>query len=350
MMSIFLFEHAGTTGLFTWMKYKAKESFLLSRIVGSLLRATAPHLAVHNSVFAKKHITDGFLTERAGEYFGKDIVLVDPTRQSGSSIFFEISLTFVLFLIPILWMRLVIVAMLRKKSGSVSSVLVFCDAHLSGFVLCLALKELGVATATLQHGLYRSDDKGSVMALHNFVADKIFLWDEKTRKEFIKFGVDPHRIEITGSYGFGILASRRHTPVQENLIFLCPSYDHRSLEDFLKIHESIPSTFVVKYSLHPILRAIFPHLKAEPLNKAAPRPVVAVCGDGAVIMDSLACGIPVVTIGERKMASVHFRLDQFNPSANDWMELIKRAKLSIEEDRGQFGFSLTMGQGACSKG
>ncbi len=326
--------------MFAWMKYKLRESLLLSRIVIAILGSPADHLAIHNSAVSKKHITDGFLSELAGKYYSQDISLVYPAPQTGLVQLSALFLAFIVFIVPVIWMRRVIVVVLKRSRPSLRSVLVFCDAHLSGFVLCLALKDLDVATATLQHGLYRSDDKGSVMALSNFVADRIFLWDEITRAEFIDFGVESSRIEITGSYGFGFLKHRRCIPVDKHLIYLCPSYHNRSVEYFIRLHNHIPSTFVVQYSLHPILQTKFQLLNSRPLNVATPRPMVAICGDSAVIMDSLALGIPVITVGERKLASVHLSLDQPQPSEEDWAEFIREARNNLDEDRRRFGFWL----------
>lgn len=337
-MNSFLFEHAGGTGVFAWLKYKAKESFLLARMVVALLGAQALDLAIHNSVSSKRHITTGFLSERADGYFDQNIELVNIIPQSALTHFIATVLAIILFISPIFVMCRLVSLIFRTTRPRARSVLVFCDAHLSGFVMCLALKEQSIPTATLQHGLYRSDDSGSTMALSNFVADRIFLWDEITWAEFIGSGVDPSRIEIAGSYGFGQLGDRRLLPVDERLAFLCPSYHYHSVDDFIQLQQSLPSIFVVKYSLHPTLRQKFQHLSMQPMGAADPRPIVAICGDSAVIMHSLACDIPVITVGKRKMASVHLWLDQTHPSEKDWIYLIKRARQSLDEDRRRFGF------------
>jgi hypothetical protein len=176
------------------------------------------------------------------------------------------------------------------------------------------------------------------MALSNFVADKIFLWDEITRAEFIKIGVDPSRIEITGAYGFGSLKLKNNTIVDQYLIYLCPSYHVSNVDHFIKLGKGIPSSFKIKYSLHPLTQSKYKNLKPQALVRSESRPIIAICGDGGVIMDSLASGIPVITVGTRPLASVHLQHDESISGKNDWFELISKAIFNYHEDRKRFGF------------
>jgi len=213
-------------------------------------------------------------------------------------------------------------------------IILFCDAHLSGFILVLALKSLDCATATLQHGLYRRDDKGSTMAFKNFVADRILLWDCITAKEFSACGY-AGRSEVVGQYK--VKSQDQRFTMKQDLVFFCPPYDERLLEYFLVLAKRLGQKFDVLMSVHPLLRHRV-HLKVQSIVGVKQLPSVSICGDSGVIIDCLAMGVPVISVGERSLCACHLEPNMLPAlSVNDFNRLRKCAADNLMDDSKRFG-------------
>ena len=337
-MTDFFFGHAGTASALAWVRYKAKECWFLARSVCHVLEGDKVALILHNSVQTKSRITEDFVANKAAELglaTARFATIAAPCRRTAP---LQALFAGLLLLLPIRVMTNLVKAILARRPVLPSRVVVFCDAHLAGFVLVEALKELGVTTETLQHGLYRADDIGSRMAFKNLVADRILLWDDFTKEAFLDFGVPAARLEVCGQYGFSHLLRQRETAQAQDAVAICPPYDNAKVPFFLDMAKVVPRAAEIRYSLHPILQKIYPDLHAEPLANMTPRPAVAVCGDGGVIMDSLACGIPVISVGPRPLAGAHVFPDTPVSSPKDWAALVERARACFQHDLQSFGF------------
>lgn len=337
-MNQFVFAHAGRTNSLAWLRYKAKESWFLALSLSLLAKTDAPVPVLHNSVASKLEITRDFVSLRAEEVGlsgARLLVTLDGCGRAPIALVFHALLLFVL---PINAMQAITRRLLSIRATQFDSVVVFFDGHLSGYILVRALKSLGINTATLQHGLYRSDDVGSRMALANFSSDKIFLWEDRTRGEFIRFGVAANRLHVCGQYGFSHLTAGRSLPRSQSMIALCPPYDTKMIAYFLELADTLPPSREIRYSLHPIFARATPHVRSEPLARMTPRPALAICGDSAVILDSLASGIAVVSVGPRALASTHLFYEDAFPTEVEWDALLSRAKDAFEDDLSSFGF------------
>lgn len=337
-MTEFFFGHAGKVSALAWIRYKAKECWFLTRSVCHVLEEDNGALILHNSVQSKSRITEDFAANKAAELglaTARFATIAAPCRRPAS---LQALFAALLLLLPIRIITILIKAILAQQQVLPSRVVVFCDAHLAGFVLVQALKDLGVTTETLQHGLYRADDIGSRMAFMNLVADRILLWDDFTKKAFLDFGVPVARLKVCGQYGFSDLLGRRETAQAQDTVAICPPYDSAKVPFFLDIAKLVHPAGEIRYSLHPILEKIYPDLQAEPLSNMTPRPAIAVCGDGGVIMDSLACGIPVISVGPRPLAGTHVFPDTPVSGPEDWAALVESARACFQKDLQSFGF------------
>ncbi|MEM7237447.1 MAG: hypothetical protein AAF501_06450, partial [Pseudomonadota bacterium] len=227
---------------------------------------------------------------------------------------------------------------LAGRTRALRQVFVFCDSHLSGYLLCRALEARGVATASLQHALYRADDPGSAMNVHNRAARRILLWDRATEAELAAAGHPPARLHRIGAYGFGHLTA--DAPADAGLVAFCPPYDARWLALFRTLADQLPAPGRHFFSLHPLLAARHPDIPARPVALAEPRPAVAICGDSGVIMDCLARGIPVLSIAARPLATTHLNPEEagaLQPQA--LRPLLDAARAALAADRAAFGFT-----------
>jgi len=79
----------------------------------------------------------------------------------------------------------------------------FCDSYLEENLAAQFFNYNGTLTATLQHGQYRLNNKGyestDSESYLNLVSDYIFVWGIKTKHEFLKAGVNPEKIIVTGA-------------------------------------------------------------------------------------------------------------------------------------------------------
>lgn len=340
-MSRFVYAHAGRTGPLAWLRYKAKESWYLARALCLLGQSDAQISVLHNSVASKLQITQEFLSlyaEDLGLHSARLLVVPGTCGRSGVMSMLTALIFFVLPLAAILRLTR---ARLSAAVTRVETVVIFFDGHLSGYVLARALKELGIKTATLQHGLYRNDDVGSRMALANFSSDTIYLWEAFTRDEFIRNGAATERLHVCGQYGFSHLAARKGDPQSAKLVALCPPYDRDRISDFVDLAASLTPAYETRFSLHPILTTSFPDLRSERLATMSPRPDVSICGDSAVILDSLSCGIPVISVGPRALAHTHLSFTDPRPTESDWEGLVRNAKAAYSDDLRTFGFQLS---------
>lgn len=221
--------------------------------------------------------------------------------------------------------------------GRVDVIAIFCDAHLSGFAVSAAMKVKKAETLTLQHGLYRSDDRGSAMALRNFISDRILLWDQATFDEFRHVGHDSNRLRMVGQYGF--VDATPSGASDSGLVLFCPPYDLSKVADFGKIEKLVPKSTAVKWSLHPMLRKECAQYDQAALATVLPKPKLAVCGDSGVIMDSLARSIPVISVSERKLAAAHITYEDISSlDALGFERLAERALEGLSADQAAFGF------------
>ena len=337
-MSGFVYAHAGRSDALAWLRYKAKESMFLSLSLCLLANTDARVPVLHNSVSSKLEVTRDFVSARAKEVGLSDARLLVALGGCGRAPVAAIFCALLLFVLPLSAMQALTQRCLAARAAKFDTVIIFFDGHLSGYILARALKSLGVKTATLQHGLYRSDDVGSRMALVNFSSDTIFLWETQTRDEFVRIGVSTDRLRVCGQYGFSHLLARRSLPQSQDTIAFCPPYDTENVAYFLELARTAPLSLEIRYSLHPIFARATPQIRSEPLAGMTPRPRVAVCGDSAVILDSLASGIAVVSVGPRALAATHVFYGGDFPCGTEWNALLSRAEAALVDDMRRFGF------------
>ncbi|WP_417270760.1 hypothetical protein [Celeribacter sp.] len=339
-MSRFIFAHAGRTGSLAWLRYKAKESWYLARALCLIGQADAPVVVLHNSVTSNLRISREFLSLRAeglGLHGAQLLVVPGTFRRSDIR---TVLTALLLLVLPLSAMQRLTRKRLAAWATGIETLVIFFDGHLSGYVLARASKDLGLETATLQHGLYRHDDVGSRMALANFSSDTVYLWETITRDEFIRFGVAPGRLHVCGQYGFSHLTARQNDPQSTDMVALCPPYDRDRVGDFADFATKLVPGREIQFSLHPILTKAFPDLRSERLAAMSPRPDVSICGDSAVILDSLSCGIPVISVGPRALARTHIFFTDPKPTESEWEDIMLKAKAAYNDDLQTFGFKL----------
>lgn len=332
----FRFEHAGSHKPLAWPKYKLKECWTLVLCLMAL-RGQGGAVIVHNWLGASaRRFTEDFHARRAAKV-DPDLCAAPVVAPQDAGRFMQmlaVPLALLLMLLPLRAIVAVTRALLRPDIGPL---VVYCDAHLSGWALVLAARRRGARTITLHHGLYRSDDIGSRMGVNNFVADHICLWDRATRQVFVAAGVAPERLLQTGEYGFA-----QGTPqpgAQTGRILLCPPYDAQLIAVFRDLGAQLPAASETFWSLHPMLRAAHGDLNQVELRKLSPAPSVAICGDSGVLMDALACGIPILTIADRPLAAVNLTLAQAAEiDTRRLCDCIAAARASFAADRMRFGF------------
>lgn len=216
---------------------------------------------------------------------------------------------------------------------------VYCDAHLSGFVLVLAARDRGEMSYTLHHGLYRGDDRGSIMGLRNFVSDRICLWDDFTLEAFARTGSSPERLLKVGEYGFGKLSSKG--ACKDGLVLMAPPYDAAQLALFRQLETVLPDGTQTLWSLHPILRSDHPELPQATIAMTDPKPSVAICGDSGAIMDALSREVPILTVAERPLGRAHLsHLAASTIGPGQLAVLLTIARDGLNDDRMRFGFDV----------
>ena len=332
----FTFLHAGSDKPFAWPRYKLKECWTLALCLLKLSKVDGP-VIVHN------WWNDGAL-KFTHEFKERRAAQVDPRltdapiiRPHGATTFTRALALAPALLLALLPMRTLLALVRMCMRDSIGPLVVYCDGHLSGFLLVLAARAKGATTLTLHHGLYRPDDKGSVMGIRNFVSDYICLWDGHTKRSFEEVGVDADRLLQVGEYGFGNLKANGET--KKKLAMLCPPYDVRQIGLFRHVETLLQGDFQTKWSLHPMLRADHPDLSQAKVAAIDPRPAVAICGDSGVVMDALARGIPIITVSDRPLATTHL-----TPKAATGVDaatigtLIRQAHENLANDQRAFGF------------
>lgn len=344
MMPPFTYVHAGRGGWADGVRYRLKECWILLLVLVPLALRGHGTVMVHNSITRNRRFTDDFIARRAGPAGVAPDMVLDAFGRALWWRGLAALLAVPLAALP----RGALVALARTflagRARRLDEVVQFFDAHLSGFVLALALKRLGVRTATLQHGLYLASDRGSMMGLRNFVSDRVFLWDPFTEAEFRTAGHDPARLIRTGQYGFCDRAVGRAQG--STRIALCPSYHPEDVALFRTIAAGLPGDSDLVFSLHPLLRTRFKDLAPVPIAEMTV-PRVAICGDSGAILDCLSRGIPVITVAERALTEVHLgpaEAETLSPAG--WARLLEAAPTALQRDRVTFGFAASDGPAA----
>jgi hypothetical protein len=332
----FKFIHAGSNKPLAWPKYKLKECWALV-LCFLQLRGQEGAVVVHNWYSNDTlKFTHEFHGRRAAKVAPKleEATIIEAHAIAKTLRFLAIGLATLLALFPVATIIAITRMLLPPK---IKTLVIFCDGHLSGFALVLAARAQGAETLTLHHGLYRSDDKGSIMGILNFVADRICLWDGSTRQAFLDAGVAQDRLLQVGEYGFGKLSSE--AAQKANLALLCPPYNLRLLGIFKHLSSVLSEDIQTVWSLHPMLRADHKDLSQVTVATVAPRPSVVICGDSGALMDALARNIPVITIADRPLAVAHLTLNEAKTVDRTTLDgLWGLAQRSLKEDRLMFGF------------
>lgn len=326
----------------SWFRYKLKECWTLVLCLWLMRGKTGPVL-VHNWNDPRSlEFSKEFLAQRAVAADTRllDAELLEPHAGSFTGKVWALFPAMLLLVLPVQ----AIISLVRLiLPGGEAPLVVYCDGHLSGFILVKAAADR--TTATLQHGLYRVEGSDSIMGLQNFAADKIYLWDRATEQEFLDAGIAQDRLLRTGQYGFGTLSDQ--TTQSTELAVLCPPFDTSYIEAFQALASQLPETMKAAWSLHPRLRAQFENLEQRVLATADPRPAVAICGDSGVIMDSLVRGIPVVSVANRSLTTAHIPLSRAaKVKREELVQLFKSARAGLTRDRENFGFET--GPAQCS--
>lgn len=334
-MPDFVFSHAGSHRVLAWPRYKLKECWTLVLCLLQL-RTCEGTVIVHNwrggNAF---RFTSDFRKRRAARV-DPDLArapIIDAHAIGGPIRLLALCLAAFTALLPTRGILFLVRAVMPRR---IDTLVVFCDGHLSGFALVLAGQCHGASTLSLQHGLYRNDDAGSIMGIRNFVADRICLWDARTYRTFLDAGVCANRLLQVGEYGFAALSSACER--QTDLMLLCPPYDVRQIATFVQLADVLPKHLRVVWSLHPMLRKTF-RLSQVAVATTSPRPALAICGDSGALMDALARHIPIVTISDRKLATSHMTLKEASTADGGRLAMLcEQASRSLREDRRLFGF------------
>lgn len=303
------------------------------------LRGRSGPQVLHNWSTSSRRFTDDFAARLAGDVRpslgGPGIVM--PAELTSTIKLLAVVPATVLFLLPL---RLIMAITRAMTPSQVDSIVLYCDAHLAGFAISLAMKTKGTETLTLQHGLYRSDDRGSRMDIRNFVSDRILLWDRATCDQFRAAGCESSRLQIVGQYGFA--DPTPCGPIDHQLVLLCPPYQSENIAHFGHIDDRLPKSFTTKWSLHPMRRQSYPEHEQAVLATVSPKPKLAICGDSGVLMEALARSIPVITVSERVLAKAHLTYDQVSSLGPADIELLfQRAINNLKADQEAFGFGPT---------
>lgn len=337
-MPPFLYVHAGTPGLLDRIRYKLKECWLLVLVLIPLALRGRGTTVVHNSVRTNTRFTDDFIARRAEALDLTPDFRIDAFQGGILRHGLGAMLAAMLALVPRPMLLRLVRWVLRRRAGDLKTVVLFFDAHLSGFLLALSLRDLGVRVLTLQHGLYLRDDRGSMMGIRNFVSDGVLLWNEVSAEEYRRAEHADERLILSGQYGFSHLGGTEALPPSDR-VALCPPYSPKDVPLFQTIAGHLPPRVSAVFSLHPLLRSAFAALDPQPISEMAPPPRAAICGDSGAIMDCLARRIPVVTVAERTLASAHLTPHEAqSASPDDWQRLIETARSNLEADRVAFGF------------
>lgn len=335
-MPAFTFLHAGSHKPLAWPKYKLKECWTLVLCLLQL-RGTSGPVIVHNWWAGRPLAFTREFRDMRAMTVDPQLAAAPVIEAQGTGIGLKILALLVATLLFALPLHMIGALARWAMPLGMSSMVVYADGHLSGFILVLAARSHGKHTITLQHGLYRSDDRGSAMMMRNFVADQICLWDDATLKSYLDLGVVPERLLKVGVYGFTQM--RADGPVDPDRFLLCPSYDTTQIRPFHQLQTFLPEGAEALWSLHPMLRSKYSDLEQAALATVIPRPALAVCGDSGVIMDALARRIPVVTISDRPLTKASMTLTDFEEmDAANLLRLSVQAAAALEIDRQVFGF------------
>lgn len=215
---------------------------------------------------------------------------------------------------------------------------IFCDSHLSGYLFAHAARRRGIATWSLQHGLYRADDPGSEMALLNQCTDEIFIWDEPTAAMLAQMGRG-QSVRRAGQYKYPVDYLSEGKQRDMRLIGICPPYDEDLLPYFLDIADTLSHRFEIVFSLHPSLRHLVGRHRVVPIPQWERSPAAVICGDSGVILDCLVRNIPIVAISDRPLVRTRLSFIELDNSAPNWSVLFSSAAIALKEDLTTFGFS-----------
>jgi len=323
------------------LKYRLKESWIIAILFSRRWTADRKQLTLLLNVFEKssmEEIAESFALQRRcrAAVGAQSIAIVSSVRASTARKLLTLPLAILFTLLPY---RAVIAlaAVLARLKGPRDSIGVFCDSHLSGFLMVHALRRIGVRNWSLQHGLYRADDLGSEMAFANQCSDQLFIWDEPTEAVFRRMD-KAGAVRRVGQYKYAIDNIDQDRPRAGCLIGLCPPYDETKLAIFTAIERELTLKYDVIYSLHPSLRHLVGQSKVAQVAAWPEKPVAVISGDSGVILDCLARNIPVITISDRKLASTGRSYEQLRNGDEDWPALIRDATRALEADRLRFGF------------
>lgn len=300
------------------------------------LRGKSGPQVLHNWAPSTMRFTQGFNNSRAGRdgLPVKTTEILEPYALAIGLKALSAIPAMLLVVLPTNWIVYIVRWLVPSR---ISSLVLYCDAHLAGFAITLAMRRRGAATYTLHHGLYRTSDRGSVMGVRNMVSDQILLWDEVTCQEFEKAGFESDRLRIVGQYGFS--DTTPDTACDDQLILICPPYDSAVVARFKALEQLLPGNVEARWSLHPMLRAAYSDYPLGSLATSAPRPKLAVCGDSGVLMEALGRHIPIITVSERPLSAAHLTYDEVDSASEAVLTgLIDLATESLPLDRAKFGF------------
>lgn len=332
----FSFEHVHSHKKGRWVRYKFKECWTLVLCLIAL-RGRTGAVVIHNWWSNETLRFTREFSEKNNAEIEPPLLqasILEPHSASRIRRLLAAIFASLLCALPINW--LAVLTRLAMPKG-VKTIIVYCDGHLSGFLLALAASANSCFTGTLQHGLYRYDDVGSRMIVKNFVSDRMYVWDEPTQKVFLDAGYESKRLMRVGEYGFE--KGRAAIFEEGNLAIICPPYQLEALPTFKNIESILARRIQTLWSLHPLVRRSFPTSKIFDWDKITILPTFAICGDSGVIMEALARNIPVIAINDRNLCSVNLSFQEANYVDCDQLNiLIYRAIDSINADRAKFGF------------
>jgi hypothetical protein len=106
------------------------------------------------------------------------------------------------------------------------------------FELCIArtAKRMGKPIVVIQHGAHGSEDYVPPLS-NELLADKILVWGEYDRDQLLGVGIDPKRIEITGTTVFEKLKGR--TPHKGTHILFSPEHWDHDIPENLELYNKL---------------------------------------------------------------------------------------------------------------
>jgi len=318
----FIYSEAVESRRMRYFRYIAKELYILGCFIST--HQSWINAVLHNS-FHKKQISKTFLRKKIHSNI-EDIVYIN---HSPAAIIVFIRLLLLYFLHEKAF-NSYIIEMVSKRVGG--ELVIFCDGHLSGFILSNACIGLNKRSYTLCHALYRGDDNGSKMMINNCTST-IYISDEYTAKEFQKLGKGSF-VSRCSNYMTDVNA--RDLAAPRKTILICPPYCLQSTEAWVSVVRKMEKTtgYQFIFSLHPRNKKMFPDEKVVSLVDLDFRPDFAICGDSSVIIDCLSFNIPIVTVGLRPLSKVHIEQNHLSfLYGNELRNLSRRAEESLAHDR-----------------